>query len=76
MVNNRLNALIEIEYNHQDIGAAVQEINNFMALILKLFKQMSKLKYIGDQPDSGVVIGETVEPKNQAKKPGWSFLTD
>ena len=29
LFNNRLNALIEIEYNHQDIGAAVQEINNF-----------------------------------------------
>lgn len=74
--NNRLNALIEIEYNHQDIGAAVKEINNFMTIILKLFKQMIKLKYIGDQPDSGVVIGETVEPKKQDKKPGWSFLTD
>ena len=74
--NNTLNALIEIEYNHQNIAAAIHEINNFMNLILKLFKQMSKLKYIGDQPDSGVVIGETIEPKKIDKKPGWSFLTD
>lgn len=74
--NNTLNALIEIEYNHQNIGASVHEINVFMNIILKLFKQMSKLKYIGDQPDSGVVIGETVEPKKTDKKPGWSFLTD
>jgi hypothetical protein len=41
-----------------------------------LFRQMSKLKYIGDVQDSGVVIGETVEPKKQEKKQGWSFLTE
>lgn len=72
----RLNSLIEIEYNHMKTGEAIREINQFVNLILKLFRQMSKLKYIGDQPDSGIVIGETVEPKKQEKKQGWSFLTD
>lgn len=72
----RLNSLIEIEYNHLRTGESIREINNFINVIIKLFRQMSKLKFIGDQPDSGVVIGETVEPKKQEKKPGWSFLTD
>jgi len=72
----RLNTLIETEYNHMKTGEAVKEINHFVQIIIKLFRQMSKLKYIGDQPDSGVVIGETVEPRKPEKKQGWSFLTD
>ncbi len=72
----RLNSLIETEYNHMKTGEAIREINNFITIIIKLFRQMSKLKFIGDQPDSGIVIGETVEPKKAEKKQGWSFLTD
>ena len=73
---SRLTGVIEIEYNHQDIAAAIFEIKTFTSVMVKLFHQMSKLKYIGDQPDSGVVIGETVEPKKSEPKRGWSFLND
>jgi hypothetical protein len=72
----RLNDLIETEYNHQDIAVAIQEIKTFTAVIVKLFKQMSKLKFIGDQVDSGVVIGETREQKKPEPKRGWSFLNE
>lgn len=71
-----MNDLIEIEYNHQDIAVAIQEIKTFTAVMVKLFKQMSKLKFIGDQVDSGVVIGETREQKKPEPKRGWSFLNE
>jgi hypothetical protein len=72
----RLNDVIETEYNHQDIASAIAEIKTFTLVMVKLFKQMSKLKYIGDQVDSGVVIGETREQKKPEPKRGWSFLND
>lgn len=72
----KLNDLIEVEYNHQDISAVIQEIKGFTGVMVKLFKQMSKLKYIGDQLDSGVVIGETRENRKPETKKGWSFLND
>ncbi|MFN7846377.1 MAG: hypothetical protein ACK5P4_04075 [Bacteroidota bacterium] len=72
----RLNDVIEIEYNHQDIALSIREIKTFTQVMVKLFKQMSKLKYIGDQVDSGVVIGETREQKKPEPKRGWSFLND
>ena len=73
---DRLTSVIEIEYNHQDIAGAIFEIKNFTSVMVKLFTQLSKLKYIGDKPDSGVVIGETVEPKKPEPKKGWSFLNE
>jgi hypothetical protein len=73
---NRLNAVIEIDYNHQDIATAIQEVKTFTAIMVKLFNQMSKLKYIGDQQDRNIVIGETIEQKKPEAKRGWSFLND
>lgn len=72
----RMNSVIEIDYNHQDIAKAVYEVKTFTAIMVKLFNQMSKLKYIGDQQDRNIVIGETIEQKKPEAKKGWSFLND
>jgi predicted component of type VI protein secretion system len=72
-----INNVISIEYNHQDICTPITEIKKFATVILNLFQQLVKLKYIGDQPDSGIVIGEAIaEPKKSEARRGWSFLNE
>lgn len=86
---NAVMGVMNIEYNHLNIAPALQSTTKFVNVIVKLFKQLSKLKYIGEQKDSGIVIGETFEPvtrqenrpepvvpKEKPKAGGWSFLTD
>ena len=77
-LNQPVNWLARITNNTNKIliGKIIFEVKTFTSVMVKLFHQMSKLKYIGDQPDSGVVIGETVEPKKPEPKRGWSFLND
>jgi hypothetical protein len=67
---------LETQYNHQDIAGSFSKAKNFAHIMLKLFKQLATLKYIGDTPNSGIVIGETVETKKPEQKRGWSFLND
>lgn len=81
-------SVMNIEYNHLDISKSLYTITRFVTVIAKLFKQLSKLKYIGEQKDSGIVIGETIEPPVRPERPviqeqerkntvgGWGFLMD
>ncbi len=79
-------SVMNIEYNHQDIARSLQTATRFVSVVAKLFKQLSKLKYIGEQKDSGIVIGETIEPVVRPERPpireperkntGWGFLMD
>lgn len=73
---SRNTSVIELEYNHLDISKSLFEIKSFVSVILKLLNQLSKLKYIGDQPNSGIVIGEAVDLNKENNKTGWSFLND
>lgn len=69
--------ILAIEYDHNDVSKALGGINKFMEIMVLLFGKLSKLKFIGEQHDIGIVLGETIEPKKQEKKPGgWSFLAD
>jgi len=68
--------VMRLEYDHMDISASLKTIQEFTDVMMKLFRKLNKLKFIGEQQDQGIVLGETIEPKKQEKKSGWSFLTD
>jgi hypothetical protein len=69
--------IISIDYDHNDIATSLGGVRRFMDVMVLLFGKLSKLKFIGEQHDTGIVLGETIEPKRQEKKPGgWSFLAD
>jgi hypothetical protein len=69
--------ILAIEYDHNDTAKSLGGVKKFMDVMVLLFGKLSKLKFIGEQHDTGIVLGETIEPKRQEKKPGgWSFLAD
>ena len=69
--------ILTVEYDHNDIATSLAGTTRFMEIMVLLFGKLSKLKFIGEQHDIGIVLGETIEPKKQDKKPGgWSFLAD
>ncbi|MCW3128078.1 MAG: hypothetical protein JWO03_3736 [Bacteroidetes bacterium] len=69
--------ILSIAYDHNDTSASLTGVRRFMDVMVLLFGKLSKLKFIGEQHDTGIVLGETIEPKKQEKKPGgWSFLAD
>ena len=69
--------ILTIEYDHNEIADSLVGTARFMEILVLLFGKLSKLKFIGEQHDIGIVLGETIEPKKQDKKPGgWSFLAD
>lgn len=69
--------ILSIEYDHNDTARSLSAVNKFMDVAVLLFGKLSKLKFIGEQHDTGIVLGETIEPKKQEKKTGgWSFLAD
>ena len=69
--------ILSIEYDHNDISKSMTGVSKLMDVAVLLFGKLSKLKFIGEQHDTGIVLGETIEPKKQEKKPGgWSFLAD
>lgn len=74
--DNAIQDVLKIDYNHNDLAASVNGVVDFMELMVRLFGKLSKLKFIGEQTDTGIVIGETIEPKKTEKKTGWSFLAD
>jgi hypothetical protein len=69
--------ILAIEYDHNDTARSLSGVRKFMEVMVLLFGKLSKLKFIGEQHDTGIVLGETIEPKKQEKKAGgWSFLAD
>jgi hypothetical protein len=69
--------ILSIEYDHNDTSKSLAGVAKFMDVAVLLFGKLSKLKFIGEQHDTGIVLGETIEPKKQEKKAGgWSFLAD
>jgi hypothetical protein len=70
--------ILSIEYDHNDIAGSLSGVRRFMDVMVLLFGKLSKLKFIGEQHDTGIVLGETIEPKKQEKKleAGASWLID
>lgn len=69
--------ILAVEYDHNDTAASLSSVRRLMEVMVLLFGKLSKLKFIGEQHDTGIVLGETIEPKKQEKKAGgWSFLAD
>jgi hypothetical protein len=74
--DNSIQNILKLTYDHNNIALSINSSKEFMELMILLFGKLSKLKFIGEQTDTGIVIGETIEPKKTEKKTGWSFLAD
>ena len=66
---------IDIKYVHTDINDSFQRISAFTKLVLKLFKKLSELDYIGKKPETGIFVKEEVVD-NLEIKGRRSFLLD
>ncbi len=74
---NVLIDMIDLEYVHTDVNAALYNISSFSRLMLSLFKKLNELDYIGKKADSNIFVKEeVVENKNTEVKSRRSFLLD
>ena len=75
---NVLIDMINLEYTHTDINAALQKTASFTKLMLSLFKKLSELDYIGKKNSSNIFVKEeTVDNTNEKDvKNRRSFLLD
>lgn len=67
---------VNLKYNHMEIAEAFTQLNQFMAVLERVFKKMSELEYIG-QPKDNIVINEDAvfqENKNREKNSTWSII--
>lgn len=64
-----LTNMISVNYSHTDINASLDNVHNFAKVILKLFKKLSELEYIGARKKEGVFVKEEtiVAPKNEKR---------
>ncbi|UII28997.1 hypothetical protein LVD15_11375 [Fulvivirga maritima] len=72
---NALVDMIELNYQHTDINAALRKVANFTKLMLALYKKLHELEYIGKKTDSNIFVKEEVIAKPEVKS-RRSFLLD
>lgn len=68
-----LAGLIEIVYNHHDIRAAINLVDDFLRVIVALWNKLSTLEYIGQRRENIVVAEQQVVQTVQAKR-SWTLL--
>lgn len=67
-----LGELMELEYNHSDIRAALVSIDKFLTTLSVVWSKLSQLEYVGQRKDN-IVIREEVQKGNTVSKK-WSLL--
>lgn len=73
--DNSIQNILKLTYDHNNIALSINSSKEFMELMILLFGKLSKLKFIGEQTDTGIVIGE-LEAKETEKKNWMEFLAD
>lgn len=83
-----ISTMIKMEYDHNDIAAAVEKASNFMELTHKIFGKLAQLDFIGKRKGEGAFVQERkVEEKKDVfinedntsaknKRSGWSFMEE
>ena len=72
---NVLIDMIDLEYVHTDVNAALYKVSSFTRLMLSLFKKLNELDYIGKKSDSNIFVKEEVVDNPEVKS-RRSFLLD
>ncbi|WP_462267401.1 hypothetical protein [Mucilaginibacter sp.] len=65
--------LIEVVYNHHDIHASMQSVDDFLKVMVALWNKLSSLEYIGQRKENIVVAEQQVVQAVQAKR-SWTLL--
>ncbi|NAW50025.1 hypothetical protein GNY06_00990 [Elizabethkingia argentiflava] len=70
---NQLSAVTEINYNHNNCGEHLHEIQRLLKSLEIIFSKLSSLDYIGQRKENIIVNEQDITPTNKIKK-GWSLL--
>jgi len=73
---NVLIEMIDLEYQHTDVNAALSKTASFTKLMLSLFKKLNELDYIGKKNNSNIFVKEEVVNSDNDVKNRRSFLLD
>ncbi|GAB2700458.1 hypothetical protein GCM10027037_26550 [Mucilaginibacter koreensis] len=65
--------LIEVVYNHHDIQSSMQQVDDFLKVMVALWNKLSSLEYIGQRKENIVVAEQQVIQAVQAKRT-WTLL--
>ena len=70
MLDKTLSELAVLKYQHHNTANAVQKANDFLRIIIPLFKTLSDLDYIGKKVDTNLFVTEEVaETEPEEKRP-------
>lgn len=70
-----LRTLVELDYHHYDIGASMQRVDRFLAVLEGLWGKLSRLEYIGQHKDNILVQEtDTNRPKPSGHGRNWSVI--
>lgn len=70
---NKLSAVAEINYDHNNCGAHLIEIKTLLIDLESIFSKLSQLDYIGQRKENIIINEKNITPQSKAKK-GWSLL--
>lgn len=70
---NQLSAVAEINYDHNNSGEHLFEIQRLLKSLETVFSKLSSLDYIGQRKDNIIVNDTDITPKSNVKR-GWSLL--
>ncbi len=69
--------IINISYNHNDVGQNIEIVSGFMNTIDKLFTVLTQVDYIGKRRDMGIFVNENIVKDRKPRKSGGpSFLAE
>jgi len=68
--------LIDLQYDHLDIDSMLDKVDYFIAVLDKLWKQLSDLEYIGPRKESIIISEESMTIRTTQKKSSYSLLDD
>lgn len=68
-----LSQVIELEYDHHDIRAALVRISGFLQILVALWNKLSALEYVGQRKENIVVAEQQLVQQVQTKRT-WTLL--
>jgi hypothetical protein len=77
-MDNQTQQVLQLQYNHYDPVAALNEIGQLYEAYIRLFQRLSQLEFIGKRKGQNIfVIEQEVKQPNNAEKPSnrWSPLS-
>jgi len=70
--------VINLDYNHNEIGLTVERVTRFMKTLEELFSVLNRLDYIGKKRDGSIFVSENTDDRDNVvhAKRSRTFLAD